>query len=247
MSDKVNTSLMIPDKKFDAIVRQSVSGLALVKENMGDEPLNLADLDRVKMPSGGGSSWSVPSIDGEQNAAEFEGVLIHHHAARVYWDKPMDESAGQPPACSSRDGATGEGNPSGFCHACPLAKFKSGRDGIRPACTEMRVVYVLMNDRTLPIRMTLPPTSIRPLRQYMLALTGASLPFWMVTTKISLDKAKSAKGIAYSTAKLRIGRKLIDSEVEAVREYRDGIKPFLGAAIPIDDARDFQTDESAAD
>ena len=37
----------------------------IMAENMGGEQLSVSDLTIIKVPSGGGTTWSIPAIDGD--------------------------------------------------------------------------------------------------------------------------------------------------------------------------------------
>src|SRR5438105_3518535 len=74
--------------------------LAVITENLGGDKITERDLDRIKMPSGGGLAWEVPGL-GDQPDSEktIEGVIVYHKTTRAYW--PGDyEGGNEPPQCS---------------------------------------------------------------------------------------------------------------------------------------------------
>ena len=100
-------------------------------------------LDRVKLPAGGGTAFEVPADDGEGTdmVKELRGVILFNHPAyAMYRDKYAGGNAA--PDCSSFDGITGCGNPGGACADCPYNKFGSG-DGKSKLCKNKRLLYIL--------------------------------------------------------------------------------------------------------
>lgn len=239
---KTESTAIQKAETFAMVVAKASQGLLVARENMGDEGLQMNDLERIKIPSGGGRSWSVPTPTGDESRNEIGGVLIHHQPVRVYWDKPMEEAAGAPPACSSRDGKTGNGNPGGACATCPLSKFGSHRDGNRPACTEARALFLMIAGRVLPTRVVLPPTSLRPFKQFLVTLTTNSLPFYGVGTSLALETVKNAKNIPFSRVVFKMTETLDEASVEAVRGYRSAIIPALMNADVTDTIADIADD-----
>lgn len=184
-----------------------------IRDNMGDEPLKLSDLSRVKTPAGGGLSWEIPGIGGEEFSKELEGVIVHHTGIiRGYW---RDESVvGGPPTCGSLDGVTGTGEPGGACYACPLARFQ---DGEKPLCRESRLIYVIRRDDMLPIVIKLSQTSLKGYRAFCANLTRSNIPRWACVTRFSLDAKENIKKQKYSVVVPTIVGKLDPSTAQKFR------------------------------
>src|SRR5262245_7669139 len=93
---------------------------AAIAANIGSGGLSEFDLTRIKIPSGGGLQWPVPSLEGEIMESVIEGVIVLVCATRAYYSQPMSEGSGNhPPDCSSSDGISGTGKPGGHCALCP--------------------------------------------------------------------------------------------------------------------------------
>jgi hypothetical protein len=173
----------------------------LIQFNLGGEGVNIADLDRVKVPGGGGLSWEVPTYNGAESQKAIEGILIHVARRRAYWSNPNPSNT--PPDCTSQDMETGTGKPGGDCSVCPLNQWGSakGPDGSArkgKGCRERLLMFILRPGKTLPLIVSVPPTSLKPIRQYRLRLADAGKRFFAVQTRLTLLKKSNDKGTAYS-------------------------------------------------
>lgn len=221
-------------KDYPALAGDPTKLLDALRENMGGEKLTEFDLERVKMPSGGGAFWEVPSIDGPQALKEIEGVVVLTKNVRAYWPVAMEEGTGSdPPQCSSADGIIGVGDPGGHCEACPFAQFGSHRDGRGQACKQMRQLFLLTESSMLPMVLTLSPTSLAAARKYFMRLASATPPryYWETTTKVSLEEATSA-GNKYSRAVFSLGSALNEADAAAITRYKTALEPVLVARMP---------------
>src|SRR6516162_7957975 len=106
-------------------------------DNVGAAGIQMLDLPRFKVPSGGSLLWSIKGPDGESSARAFEAIVLSWRDGRLYWKQAMDAGGRKtPPDCVSRDGIVGVGDPGGDCYRCPFAKFGSTAKpgGKSPAC-----------------------------------------------------------------------------------------------------------------
>ena len=209
---------------------------ATMEENLGGEALSPRDLMRVKIPSGGGTHWTVPSLDDPDGVPQKQvsGVVVAHRTARAYWEKDLDDGGGgSPPDCFSVGGAMGHGNPGGKCADCPLAQFGSKAKGNGQACKQMKEIYILQDDKVLPIVIALPPTSLKNFRQYATGLTTSGEGLSSRLTTFTLAKASNDAGIAYSRAEQE-GAKLDDDMRKRMKQYSDDFKVMIGGMAPVD-------------
>lgn len=194
-------------------------------EEMDGLPLNFP---RVKIPSGGGLAFEVPGDDPENPDAEKEivGIIVDHHPVNAFW---RDKYAGgnTPPDCASMDNKVGvdlDGTRKP-CNSCPWNAWGSDEDGRGKACKNMHRVYILREGEALPLLLTLPPTSLKNLSDYLgLRIVSRGLRSYGVVTKICLKKAQNAGGISYSQAVFVLAGKLAPEQVKAMAEYSQGIK-----------------------
>lgn len=127
--------------------------------------------DRVKIPSGGTTAFEVPSDDPDNPdiEKEIEGIIVYAQKINAYW-KDAYSGDNTSPDCSSNDGKVGVEFETGEIHKCvdcPFNEFKSGPNGVGKACKNMRRLYIIRTGCTLPIVLTLPPTSLRAYEDYV--------------------------------------------------------------------------------
>lgn len=232
---------LVPFEKYAIAKVDTNDLLETIKANVGDAQINERNLDRVKMPGAGSTTWSVPTLDGDVDTKELVGVVIYSKLVRAYWQTSYDEGEGNDvPDCSSPDStfafppgefvppATHDDDHGGFaCATCALAKFGSGDDGRGQACQQKRLLFMLTANDVLPFVVALAPTSLKPASDYMLRLTRAGVPYWKVGTRVTLDRYNDPK--PHARAVFTKAFDLSDSDVEAIRSYRDALVPALSS------------------
>jgi len=224
----------------------------LLKENIGDEGMDVTDMERLGIPTGGGTQWEVPSLDGEpQMQSSVEGVIICWKNIRLYWGQDIDAGgAGSPPDCISQDAIVGVGEPGGHCAHCPKAKFGSahGGQGRGQACKTIRQLFLLQENATLPICVNLPPSSLKPIRQYFLRLSMNHKLYYSVVTKLELERTKNQDNVSYSVVKPSVAAILDPNAVEFFSNVHEAFAPLLERVVI--DGTEYQeasTDDGQAD
>jgi hypothetical protein len=193
----------------------------IIHDNLGSGTLTPFDLDRVRVPAGGGLAFSIPTLAGEQSEKDVTGILVFHRSPRAYWATKFS-GEGNPPDCKSDEGLSGHGDPGGPCHSCPLAQFGSaindkGEGAPGQACKQMKFLFLFREGDLLPILVVLPPTSVRAIEKYFLRLTSNGIPFYGVVTRLTLENTKSKGGIKYSRVVPSMVGKLEPGQVEAMK------------------------------
>lgn len=214
----------------------------IIKEALGGSQLSAGDLDRVKVPSGGGTTWDVPTVDGEVSTKTLEGVIVHVASRRAFWPYTMEDrpdDADGRPECQSFDGETGDGDPGGECAMCPLNEFGSDiKGGPGKACKETRQIFLLTEGDIIPIAITIPPASLANVKTYRLRLARQRLRPSDVVTKLTIAKEKNSRGTAYGRVELSRGSTLEPAARDAMRQYVSLIQPAMAAAAAKDIDRD---------
>lgn len=199
-----------------------------IQDNLGGEQLSQFSLPQIKVPAGGGTAWSLPTLGDDEVAREFTGIIIYHTHNRQMWRVGLNDEGsvtGTPPDCSSADGVIGYGDPGGRCQQCALARFGPNRE--RPLCKQTHIMYVMRPDDVLPVVVTAPPTSLASVREYILKLTSQAVPYYAAVTRFSLEQAKSGDGKVYSRIKLSFVEKLVGTEREAAKAYNRSIQSVI--------------------
>ena len=198
----------------------------ILATNMGPGGLSVFDLDTIKTPAGGGTSFLVPSVDGEEEAKELRGVIVGFKDLRSYWRTGFDESGGgTPPDCASQDMVHGEGDPGGDCARFPFSKF--GTSGRAQACTQRRLLFLLREGDLLPLVVSVSPASLKVVRQFFLRLASHATPYYGVVSNVSLARDKNKDGIAYSKILIQAAGRLAPEETARMHQYAEALRPSL--------------------
>jgi len=212
-----------------------------VAANLGDNGMSATDFERIKIPAGGGTAWTLQTLDGEEMVKELSGIIVAWRDTRAYWSVGMEESDGNmPPDCYSLDARTGEGKPGGDCYKCPFAQFGSDTKGEGQACKLVRQLFFVREENLLPEIVSLPASSVKPARQYFMRLASKAVPCYSLITRIGLEKTKNAQGIVYSRATFASGGRLEPEQAERIKTYAAMIKPFLESAPSAPTAKDVE-------
>jgi len=173
----------------------------------------------------------------DRKESSFVGTILDISRINAWWEQSFDESGGNtPPQCASMDGITPASNceapQSTTCATCPQNTF--GSDGKRgKACKNMKRVHIMVPGSMFPHRLTLPPSNLRPVDEYVSMLTGKNLPYQLVQTEFSLAGQKNKDGIQYSEIILRTVGYINDpAEARAMREAYKGFRNVMRGVLP---------------
>jgi hypothetical protein len=228
MKEKENA--IVPVEKYAILAADPKQVVEVIQENLGGQQLRATDLDQVKVPSGGGTTWTLPGLEGEVETKSIQGVIVFHKMPRAYWPSDYDGSK-NPPDCYSDDSFTGIGTPGGDCTVCPYAAFgSSSKEGSKAqACKQMRQIFVLPEGSLLPIVVTAPPTSLINFKQYFMRLAGQGVVYYGAITELKLRKVKGDGVPDYSVIDPFIVGKLGPEQVQVVKAYAESMKRVFDA------------------
>jgi hypothetical protein len=218
-----------------SLIQDAEAALELLAANLGHGGLSPSMITKIKFPSGGGTTWEIPDVTapgGIDSQRAIEGVILHWHQTRAYFQTREDKK----PLCRSNDGQFGEGTPGGNCHECRLNQW--GSDGKGKACKEKIAIYIVRPCDILPIRVSIPSTSLRAWQQFGFALFQKRRHFSSVVTRLTL-KAVTDKKDPYAVAQFEVAH-LMD-EVEAARtreEHARFLQNLASYAAPDDEFDD---------
>lgn len=195
-------------------------------ENLDGEEITMFDLERVKVPSGGGIAWELPDGDGGVDIHKgIEGIVVFTKRIRSYWKTKFGEGDGNAlPDCTSSDCVHGVGSPGGLCAKCPYSEFKSaldkdGKPARGQACSEKRLIFLMREGRALPTVLIAPPTSLKPLKKWLFDLSNKNLIYFNVEARFELKKAKNQGGTEYAEVVPTTLRTIDPSERERVEAF----------------------------
>ncbi len=208
----------------------AMGGYALAAADaFGEASDDLAGLqltfDRIRIPAGGSTAFEIPGDNDEMEMVkEIRGVILLHHPAYAYY-RDKYQGGSNPPDCGSFDGVWGKGDPGGMCAGCPYNQFGSG-EGQAKACKNRRMLYILMENEMFPLVLSLPTGSLKEFTKYLKRQLSRGRKLSQIVTKISLKKASSASGIAYSQAVFSFERALNPDEKAAVGQMVERVKEY---------------------
>ena len=217
--------------------RQAV--MAAFSTNCASGSITEFDLPRIKVASGT-ALWLIPGLEGDTTQQAIEGVIVSARDTRVYY--ASKDAGNVPPDCSSIDGLVGIGKPGGRCVArtdadgkilpgCPLAQWDSGENGAQ-ACKQVKQLFMLRGVSMLPEVVSLPPTSLKAIRQFFLKLATQGIQYYQCILRIELEKAQSAQGKTYGKAVMRFVRRLAADEIARAEELRAFVEGFAVRVTP---------------
>jgi hypothetical protein len=233
MADKKEVAIV---KSADfAVMRSDEAELReIIEANLGTTgEMSAFDFDRIKVPSGETDAWRVNTIDGPEYREEITGIIIWWAEQRAYWSKGLDDGGGNaPPDCSSQDSVNGVGDPGGLCANCALSKFGSADQGHGQACKQVRQMMIYFPDALLPTMISVPPTSLKGVKRYMMTLASFNQIFWGVMTTFALTKATNEAGVKYCQISCSMAGRLSDDEKAKIKNIAESMKPIFEASRP---------------
>jgi hypothetical protein len=209
------------------------AAMAIYKENLCGEAIEMNDLTRIKVPAGGATSWAIPNIEGDEDMVkEIQGIIIHSRITRAYW---RDEYSGAraKPDCSSEDGITGRGCPGGLCSLCPMAQWESSPrgDGTQ-ACKKIQLLFICLPGNNLPSIIPVPPGSLKSVRSYFSGLANKDIRYSECVTSLRLAKVENRAGIAFSQVVPKLVEKVppdLAAQIEAF--VKENAMSFARASV----------------
>lgn len=80
-----NELAVVSRDKFVALRDDSDIAEAMAANIAVGEKIDESVLTRVPTPTGGGTTWVIPGVAGEESAQEIRGILVHHCRRGVLW------------------------------------------------------------------------------------------------------------------------------------------------------------------
>jgi hypothetical protein len=220
------TSLAIKDSSYLLFRSSANETTEAIKVNLGEGGMEPTGLPKISIPAGGGQSFDVPTLEGTEPQKTVEGVIVNFNDFRTYWEEGFDGS-GTPPDCYSIDSRSGVGTPGGECSSCPLSQWGSSADGKGQACNLKRKLMIVPEDRNLPIVLDVPPSSLKPIKDYFLNLASFGKKFYHIISRFSLEVDKSKGGIKFSKLKIEMARPLDETEKDMIDKYVSSIEASM--------------------
>lgn len=164
--------------------------------------------------------FNIPTSSGGEITQELNGIVLHHQKVNVYFISAQDKQ----PTCSSLDAkipeeGQGRVKQAQHCISCQKNQFGSGKDGSGKACKNMIRLHVKLENSIIPLRLSVPPTSIAEYEQFVTMLARESIPVLTIKTKITLEK-KEKGSIIWSVLKFKNQERLTVEQWQEMRAIR---------------------------
>lgn len=196
------------------------TSMEIFRENLAGENLDVNDLLKIKTPAGGGTAWSIPTIEGEEDIEkEIQGIIVAVRNTRAYWENEYDGSKAKP-NCSSEDAIMGVGEPGGPCATCPMAQWESDpKGGAGQACKKVQLLFIAIPGNNLPIIIPVAPGSLATVKKYLLGLANKSIKYSHCVTSFKLEKAVSSGGITFSKITPSLSSKIPGEFLSPINDF----------------------------
>ncbi len=228
--------------RYDGMNQKDKEILREQREDLGLE--NEIDYRKIKIPSGGGTSFEVQTEDDDTEPMKtITGVVIFTHALNGYWSNAYGNSNNPEdklPYCVSMDGKTGFCQETGEvtdCKTCQRNKFGTARDQAGnqargKACKNMCRLYILMDGDPNLYLLTVPPTSVQNVTKQL----GRILPYTNKVVTFSLEKTVNSGGTPYSKVVIKKAGTLPPAAAAIAEELFCQVKSqYKNMAVTMDD------------
>ncbi len=231
------------------------ASVATMEANL--ETLGVADLPKVKVPSGGQTTWLVPNIVGDDEATKtLRGVFCVYAQNGVLWPSEGEAPSGTLPVLSTSDlrrayrigddlgdieqekldeaAIPGEFDAQGrpvvdwqklyYCQWGTSARGKGKR------AKERRIIGILREEDRFPLLVSVPPTSLRNVTNFVKALILQDVPHYKAVIELTLTK-ESSGGNDYGVINVHGVGTISDAEAAFVKQrFTDPIMSELQVA-----------------
>ena len=200
-------------------------------------------LPRIKYPSSGTTFWQVDTGESElMPVSALAGVMLKKAQCRVFYKDTGDDNVteGAIPDCYSGDlirpDAEAAFKQHETCSGCPKSLWGSGKGGRGQACKVRVRVYMALRSlmpgkggrmecsgplEAVPTFLSIPPTGIKPMSVYTVALSNQNKALSTVTTRLGLVPKNNKDGKEYSALDLSNEGVLDTPEKRQIKAMKD--------------------------
>lgn len=246
----MSKNAVIENPKTEIAVLQEDSPIReAMLANLGDNPeFSIANMIRVRVPSGGATTWTYETPAGEKSAKVFSGILVAHARRGLLW--PSEDPGNSVPflVTTNMVHAYQFGEEHGDLDLKKIEKFATedmegrkcylwqklpynqfgtakGGKGRGKRCREMRILAMLPVESHMPYLVGVPPSSLKGLKQFF---DYATVPHWRMIVGLGLESQKNEGGQPYSRVTYRLEKELSGEEGLMIKKlYTENLKPML--------------------
>jgi hypothetical protein len=217
----------------------------IIEQNLGDEPMRITDLVRVKTPLGGATKWTVEVNGNQETCDELVGLLVGESRHGVLW--PSENPTEQRPVIVTNDLLVGYrvSDDLGSVDPDALEKYRIGdrrydwaalsksdefgysANGGGKRVKESRILAILREGDVWPVLVTVGPGSLAswlPFRKRLPCF------YYEAVLGLRLEKAKGSAGQPYSMIVPRLVGELSEEQGEVARQlYTEPLTAMFNA------------------
>jgi hypothetical protein len=249
--EKPSTELATIDTTKYLALQEGGAIQEAIAANLGEgATFRESDLTRVPIPTGGSTTWLVPSVDGDRAVKAIEGILVYQTVRGVLWASEEPEE-GSLPVLVSTDLKTARLVAPENVDAKMLDRIKpalredgtydwtklpqnewgSGKGGVGKAAKEQRVLYILTRDEPLPLVVIVQPGSLKGWREFMLAITKAGIPYYRAVVSLTLEKDTAVGGAPYAKVKPELAGRLTLEQGQMIQQKFAAMRDVAASAF----------------
>lgn len=175
----------------------------------------------------------------EKKISKFIGVILHHSSTNAFWEKSFDESGGGTvPDCSSLDAIIPVGGncQNKNCSTCAKNQFGTAEKGKGKACKNMWRLHIMIPGQLLPKRLTLPPSSLGAVQDFLVLLLDRKIPYAAALIEFKLKEAFNKQGIKYSEIVFNPLKVITDeTQLRIIKNTKQKFAQAFGEVINLDE------------
>jgi hypothetical protein len=259
----MSTALKVYENNEIAALDPSSEAALAFRENNQGTSFDVGDLIRVKVPSAGGTIWTIEGPEGKEQTESLDGIVCFKAPHGIIW-RSDDISPGEKPVVVSNDLVTAKlnvpreevpedlmdsldsaeikGQPGVYDWAkLPQTQWGTGKKGHGKYAKEQVLMFILRPNELLPLFLAVPSGSIKNIKKFFL---HCKLPYYRMLVSLKLKEAVSKGGIKYSQIiPEHVGTIPAESGVQICELYRDPLRTKHEAGL-IELDRPLETDEA---
>lgn len=181
-------------------------------------------IQRIKVTTDG-----AETVEGEVPVMSFIGNIIHAKRVNAFYAKGYNPKVkAERPTCASSDGIKPDKEIQSpqhvTCRGCPKAEFGTSVMGAGKACRNLRPLYVVLPETTIPKQLQITPTSLANFSRYMIEIAGRTLNYKKVLTEFTFTPVDDSP---YCTVSFRMAGKLDPQQNRDSEELQKLWLPYI--------------------
>jgi hypothetical protein len=251
----MSTSLAV--SQFRALAPNSEIA-EVIEANLGGGSLRRSDLTFVKIPTGGSTRWNWTVAGNEFSEKDITGLcVVATRTEYNLWPHAVAK-AGNSPYLRSLDGITGHkvGEDPGDLDVAAIeaARNQDGtyrwkeipycqwQDRKPPRAKPSRVLGILREQDTSPVFVQVSPTSLKPVEDFLRALSAQLVPHYRAIVELTLEKKKGSSADYAAIVCRHVGTVPEDVGQRAKALFTSTMTPVLVGSISRVASRDAVVD-----